>query len=183
MAVADKVKSIIVEQLGVDEEEVTPDASFVDDLGADSLDTVELVMAFEEEFGIEIPDEDAEKITRVKEAVEYIDVARQVQEVAPESEGAHRSIVEQSASRRHGHRPGVVARDRDRARTGRRSAPAGAASDRSRSSTRRSSRPASRAKCGASTRCSSSRRKTSRRWTSSSSTRSPPRSSRWTMRG
>jgi acyl carrier protein len=56
MAVADKVKSIIVEQLGVDEEEVTPDASFVDDLGADSLDTVELVMAFEEEFGIEIPD-------------------------------------------------------------------------------------------------------------------------------
>ena len=63
MAVADKVKSIIVEQLGVDEEEVTADASFVDDLGADSLDTVELVMAFEEEFGIEIPDEDAEKIS------------------------------------------------------------------------------------------------------------------------
>src|SRR5262245_39899536 len=73
MAVAEKVKSIIVEQLGVDEEEVTPDASFVDDLGADSLDTVELVMAFEEEFGLEIPDEDAEKITRVKEAVEYIE--------------------------------------------------------------------------------------------------------------
>ena len=69
MAVADKVKGIIVEQLGVDEEEVTTDASFVDDLGADSLDTVELVMAFEEEFGLEIPDEDAEKITRVKEAV------------------------------------------------------------------------------------------------------------------
>jgi acyl carrier protein len=60
MAVAEKVKSIIVEQLGVDEEEVTPDASFVDDLGADSLDTVELVMAFEEEFGIEIPDDAAE---------------------------------------------------------------------------------------------------------------------------
>ena len=73
MAVGDKVKSIIVEQLGVDEEEVTPDASFVDDLGADSLDTVELVMAFEEEFGLEIPDEDAEKITRVKGAVEYIE--------------------------------------------------------------------------------------------------------------
>jgi len=73
MAVADQVKKIIVEQLGVDEDEVTPDASFVDDLGADSLDTVELVMAFEEEFGIEIPDEDAEKITRVKEAVEYIE--------------------------------------------------------------------------------------------------------------
>ena len=73
MAVADKVKSIIIEQLGVDEEEVTLDASFVDDLGADSLDTVELVMAFEEEFGLEIPDDDAEKITRVKEAVGYID--------------------------------------------------------------------------------------------------------------
>ena len=73
MAVADQVKKIIVEQLGVDEDEVTPDASFVDDLGADSLDTVELVMAFEEEFGIEIPDEDAEKNTRVKEAVNYIE--------------------------------------------------------------------------------------------------------------
>lgn len=73
MAVAEKVREIIVEQLGVDEEEVTSDASFVDDLGADSLDTVELVMAFEEEFSLEIPDEDAEKITRVKEAVEYIE--------------------------------------------------------------------------------------------------------------
>ena len=73
MAVADKVKSIIVEQLGVDEEEVTPDASFVDDLGADSLDTVELVMAFEEEFGIEIPAQAAEKITKVKDAIDYID--------------------------------------------------------------------------------------------------------------
>ncbi|MAW64371.1 MAG: acyl carrier protein [Acidobacteria bacterium] len=73
MAVAEKVRGIIVEQLGVDEEEVTSDASFVDDLGADSLDTVELVMAFEEEFNLEIPDEDAEKITRVKEAVEYIE--------------------------------------------------------------------------------------------------------------
>jgi acyl carrier protein len=73
MAVADKVKSIIVEQLGVDEEEVTPDASFVDDLGADSLDTRQRVKALEEEFGIQKPDEDAEKITRVKEAIEYID--------------------------------------------------------------------------------------------------------------
>ncbi|HJO18278.1 MAG: acyl carrier protein [Vicinamibacterales bacterium] len=73
MVVTDKVKGIIVEQLGVGEEEVTPDASFVDDLGADSLDTVELVMALEEEFNIEIPDEDAEKITRVKEAVDYIE--------------------------------------------------------------------------------------------------------------
>ena len=71
--VADRVKKIIVDQLGVEEEEVTPEASFVDDLGADTLDTVELVMAFEEEFGIEIPDEDAEKITRVKEAIDYIE--------------------------------------------------------------------------------------------------------------
>ena len=73
MAVADKVKSIIVEQLGVDEEEVTADASFVDDLGADSLDTVELVMAFEEAFNIEIPDESAEKIQKVKDAIDYIE--------------------------------------------------------------------------------------------------------------
>ena len=73
MAVAEKVKSIIVEQLGVDADEVTPEASFTDDLGADSLDIVELVMAFEEEFGIEIPDEDAEKIARVQEAISYID--------------------------------------------------------------------------------------------------------------
>ena len=72
MAVADKVKSIIVEQLGVDEEEVTADASFVDDLGADSLDTVELVMALEEEFETEIPDEEAERITTVQQAVDYI---------------------------------------------------------------------------------------------------------------
>ena len=72
-SIEQRVKDIIVEQLGVEEDEVSPEASFVDDLGADSLDTVELVMAFEEEFGIEIPDEDAEKITRVKEAVEYIE--------------------------------------------------------------------------------------------------------------
>jgi acyl carrier protein len=71
--VGDRVKKIVVEHLGVDEAKVTENASFVDDLGADSLDTVELVMALEEEFGIEIPDEDAEKITRVKEAVDYID--------------------------------------------------------------------------------------------------------------
>ena len=71
--IAERVKKIVVEHLGVDPDKVTENASFIDDLGADSLDTVELVMAFEEEFGIEIPDEDAEKITRVKEAVEYID--------------------------------------------------------------------------------------------------------------
>ena len=68
----DKVKQIIVEQLGVDEAEVTPTASFIDDLGADSLDTVELVMALEEEFECEIPDEEAEKITTVQQAVDYI---------------------------------------------------------------------------------------------------------------
>jgi len=73
MSVADKVKSIIVEQLGVEADQVTQEASFTDDLGADSLDIVELVMAFEEEFDIEIPDEDAEKIGRVQEAVSYIE--------------------------------------------------------------------------------------------------------------
>lgn len=67
-----RVKKIVVEQLGVKEEEVTTDASFVDDLGADSLDTVELVMALEEEFETEIPDEDAEKIITIKDAVKYI---------------------------------------------------------------------------------------------------------------
>jgi len=73
MAALEKVTEIIVEQLGVKPEEVTEEASFVDDLGADSLDTVELVMAFEEEFGVEIPDEDAEKIQTVGDAVRYID--------------------------------------------------------------------------------------------------------------
>ena len=73
MAVSEKVKSIIVEQLGVDADEVTVEASFTEDLGADSLDIVELVMAFEEEFDIEIPDEDAEKIGRVQEAISYIE--------------------------------------------------------------------------------------------------------------
>ena len=70
--VEQQVKKIVAEQLGVKEEEVTNDASFVDDLGADSLDTVELVMAFEESFDIEIPDEDAEKIRTVADAVDYI---------------------------------------------------------------------------------------------------------------
>ncbi len=69
----ERVKEIIAEQLGIEASEVVPEASFVDDLGADSLDTVELVMALEEEFDIEIPDEDAEKITKVKDAMDYID--------------------------------------------------------------------------------------------------------------
>ena len=70
--IEERVKKIVVEQLGVKEDEVTPNASFVDDLGADSLDTVELVMALEEEFETEIPDEEAEKITTVQQAVDYI---------------------------------------------------------------------------------------------------------------
>jgi acyl carrier protein len=73
MEIFDKVKSIIVERLSVDEKDVKNEASFIDDLGADSLDTVELVMALEEEFGLEIPDEDAEKIVTVGDAVKYIE--------------------------------------------------------------------------------------------------------------
>ena len=73
MAVQDKVKSIIAEQLGVKPEEVTDQAKFIEDLGADSLDTVELVMALEEEFGIEIPDEEAEKLATVGDALRYIE--------------------------------------------------------------------------------------------------------------
>jgi len=69
----DRIKAIVVEELAVDEDEVTPEASFIDDLGADSLDVVELIMAFEEEFEIEIPDEDAENIATVKDAVDYIE--------------------------------------------------------------------------------------------------------------
>ncbi len=72
-SIDEKVKQIIVEELGVDEAEVTPNARFIDDLGADSLDTVELVMRFEEEFSIEIPDEEAEKILSVKNAIDYIE--------------------------------------------------------------------------------------------------------------
>jgi len=72
-SIEERVKNIIVEQLGVDADQVTPEASFVEDLGADSLDTVELVMAFEEEFDIEIPDEDAEKMVTVGQAVSYLD--------------------------------------------------------------------------------------------------------------
>ena len=72
MSVEEKVKEIIVDQLGVDEKQLNPEASFIDDLGADSLDTVELVMALEEEFDVEIPDEDAEKIATVQHAIVYI---------------------------------------------------------------------------------------------------------------
>jgi len=72
MAIEEKVKQIVVEQLGVDADQVTEDAAFMDDLGADSLDTVELVMALEEEFDVEISDEDAEKIQTVKDAISYV---------------------------------------------------------------------------------------------------------------
>lgn len=77
MTTFDKVKEIVVEQLGVDEADVAIDSTFIDDLGADSLDIVELIMAFEEEFSIEIPDEVAEKIKTVKDAVEYIEKEKQ----------------------------------------------------------------------------------------------------------
>jgi acyl carrier protein len=77
-SIDDKVKQIVVEQLGVEESEVTPKASFVDDLGADSLDRVELVMAFEEAFDVEIPDEDAEKISTVQDAIDYIEKHQKV---------------------------------------------------------------------------------------------------------
>jgi acyl carrier protein len=75
--IADKIKRIVVEHLGVDEAKVTPEASFIDDLGADSLDTVELVMAFEEEFDVEIPEDAAEKIATVKDAIDYIEKQKQ----------------------------------------------------------------------------------------------------------
>ena len=70
--VEERVKKVVEDQLSVNQDQITPEASFIDDLGADSLDTVELVMALEEEFGVEIPDEEAEKITKVGEAIEYI---------------------------------------------------------------------------------------------------------------
>ncbi len=73
MAVEDKIKEIIVEQLGVAAEEVVPEASFIDDLGADSLDIVELVMAIEEEFGLEIPDEDAERMQNIADVISYVE--------------------------------------------------------------------------------------------------------------
>ena len=73
MSTLDKVKEVIIDKLGVEEDKIAPEASFVDDLGADSLDTVELIMQLEEEFGIEIPDEDAEKMTNVKSVVDYIE--------------------------------------------------------------------------------------------------------------
>src|SRR4030065_2598815 len=86
-SVKQKVKDIIVEQLGVEPNQVTNEASFVDDLGADSLDTVELVMALEEEFSLEIPDEEAEKITTVGDAITYIEKGLAAQGGAPDKEG------------------------------------------------------------------------------------------------
>jgi len=80
VTIEDRVKKIIAEQLGVEEPQITDDASFVDDLGADSLDLVELVMAFEEEFDVEVPDEEAEKITTVRDAIEHIKKMSEVKE-------------------------------------------------------------------------------------------------------
>ena len=80
MSIDEKVKAVIVDQLGVKAEEVVQNASFTNDLGADSLDTVELVMALEEEFGVEIPDEDAEKISTVQEAIDYIEAKAEKKE-------------------------------------------------------------------------------------------------------
>src|SRR6201988_5257387 len=97
-SVDERVKQIIVEQLGVDEGEVTPTASFVDDLGADSLDTVELVMAFEEAFGIEIPDEDAEKIATVKEPAAYIQKHGK-KKIASRCESTRKESVDQVSRR------------------------------------------------------------------------------------
>ncbi len=77
MSTIDKVIEVVIDKLGVEEDKIVPDASFIDDLGADSLDTVELIMQLEEEFGIEIPDEDAENITTVKKAVDYIEANQQ----------------------------------------------------------------------------------------------------------
>src|ERR1700756_2643628 len=97
MSVADRVKQIIVEQLGVDENQVDPSASFVDDLGADSLDIVELVMAFEEAFDLNIPDEDAEKIATVKDAIDYIESKKKAERERPPSKhgapGLERRVV------------------------------------------------------------------------------------------
>lgn len=73
MNIADKIKEAIIDKLGVEESQITPEASFIDDLGADSLDTVELIMALEEEFDLEIPDEDAEALTTVKAVIDYIE--------------------------------------------------------------------------------------------------------------
>ncbi len=81
-SVAERVKKIVVEQLGVKEEDISNSSSFVDDLGADSLDTVELVMALEEEFGIEIQDEEAEKITTIQQAIDFIEKQKQKEKVA-----------------------------------------------------------------------------------------------------
>src|ERR1700742_1070520 len=82
-SVEEKVKEIIVEQLGVTPEQVTPQASFIEDLGADSLDTVELVMAFEEEFGVEVPDEDAEKLLTVGDVIKYIEEHQKYSRLSP----------------------------------------------------------------------------------------------------
>ncbi len=106
--IADKVKKIVVEHLGVEESKVTPEASFIDDLGADSLDTVELVMAFEEAFGVEIPEDAAEKISTVKDAIDY---HREAEGGLSRPLEAAR-VGDDAARRRHGHGHRLPARAR-----------------------------------------------------------------------
>ncbi len=107
-SIEQRVKAIVAEQLGVKEEEVTNDSSFVDDLGADSLDTVELVMALEEEFETEIPDEDAEKITTVQQAIDYINERRTWHRFAARQHGRDR--LGRHLQRPQRHRPPDQAR-------------------------------------------------------------------------
>ncbi len=135
MSIEAKVKEIIVQQLGVDAEKVTAEASFVDDLGADSLDVVELVMAFEEEFDVEIPDEAAEKIANVKDAVDFSRATR---------------AVDASAGSGHGPRADLPAGDRDPGHVGWLLSQGAAGSDPSRNSMPRAFRPESRVKSMAS---------------------------------
>ena len=99
--VQDKVKQIIVDQLSVEESEVTPNASFVDDLGADSLDRVELIMAFEEAFDIEIPDEDAEKIATVQDAIAYIEKNSKIAKQCFCADSA-RALISTERGQKHG---------------------------------------------------------------------------------
>src|SRR6202035_5472776 len=163
MAVEEKVKQIIVEQLQVDEAEVTPGASFQEDLGADSLDVVELVMQFEEAFDIQIPDEDAEKIKTVKDAVDYIEKNQK----AAKEQGS--SVASSSPASAWSAVSGKLRR-----RSGKGSSPAAAVWRRSRPLTSPATPSVSRPRSKTSTRSSSSTKKRPARWAASSTSPSPP---------